>query len=163
MFSKSELILDYLQRAKLLSDFRYTMVDRPRGVQWKNEKQWMQITGRHKEQLLHLKSSQTGGWIARRACEISILKDIHNVTGKDHKQPDTISKLPPVRSRWSPLLLFYWHYFVVPWFWLLNGILNFSRYLHLALVNIEHFTYAETCTVLCLCMARVQGHLMEKA
>lgn len=59
----------------------------------------MQITARHKEQALHLKGSQTGGGIAHRACEISILKDIHNVTGKDPKQPDAISNLPPVRSR----------------------------------------------------------------
>lgn len=159
MFSKPDLIPDHLQRAKLLSDFRYTMVeDKLRGVQWNNEKQWMKITARHKEQDLCLKGSQTGEWVTQRTCEISILEDIHG-TGKGPEQPDITPKLPPVRIRWPPLGLFYWHYFALPQFWFLNGILNFSRYLHLALI--QHWTphvcrnvHHGSC---------VQGHLMEKA
>lgn len=71
MFSKPDLIPDHLQRAKLLSDIRYTMVeDKLRDVQWKNEKQWMQITARHKEQVLALKALKQESGLYKRACEI---------------------------------------------------------------------------------------------
>lgn len=165
MFSYPDLIPDRVQRVNLLSDFRYIMVeDRLRDVQWKNEKQWMQITARHKEQVLCLKGSQSGEWVTQRACKIFILDDIHNVTGKDPEQLDITSKLPPVKSRWPPLGLFYWRYFVVPWFRFLNGILNFSRYLHLALI--QHWTPLVCRIVHHAVLVHgpcVQGHLMEKA
>lgn len=63
------------EREKENENFSYP-VDRLGSVQWKNEKQRMQMTARHKGQVVHLKGDQTWGQITQRACGIFILADI---------------------------------------------------------------------------------------
>lgn len=109
----------------------------------------MQITARHKEQVLCLKGSQWGEWFTQRDCEISVLDDIHNVTGKDPEQPDITSKLPPAKSRWPPLGLFY--YFVVSWFRFLTGIFEFQQVSPFSSHSTLNTSCMQKCAPSCAC------------
>jgi len=140
-----------------------------RGQPWRYEvKEWETTDTshcRHKEQVLHLKSGQTWGLVPQRTCGISIIADIQNATGQGPEQPDVTSELAPCRTRRPPLGLSYRHYSVVPWFrfFFLNRFLNFSKYLHLFLV--QH-TRCQVCGNVHLAVlvhgSCMQGHLMER-